>query len=59
MANNNHSSLFDKLFYQYRMGYITKETLKGRVKLYETKPEKGITPEEYQEITGEPYTEEV
>lgn len=52
-----HSVMFEKLAYQYKMGYVSKETLKGRVALYETKPNKGITAEEYKEITGEDYTE--
>lgn len=50
-----HSKLFFELKEKYEYGYITKETLKGRVKLYETKPAKGITAEEYKEITGEDY----
>lgn len=50
-----HSPMFEKLSTQFQMGYITKATLKRRVVLYETKPEKGITEDEYEEITGEPY----
>ncbi len=50
-----HSKMFNTLFNQYKLGYITKDTLKGRVRLYETKPNKGITAEEYKEITGEDY----
>lgn len=47
--------MFEKLKEQYEKGYVTKTTLKGRVKLYATKPEKGITEEEYRLITGEDY----
>lgn len=50
-----HSPMFEKLSYQYKMGYVSKDTLKGRVALYETKPAKGITADEYKEITGEDY----
>ena len=60
MAKNNneatHSIMFTTLLSQYNLGYISKETLKGRVRLYETKPNKGITPEEYKEITNENYS---
>lgn len=51
----NHSKMFESLKYQYEMGYISIETLRGRVELYKTKPNKGITEEEYFEITGEVY----
>lgn len=53
-----HSPLFESLKRKYELSYITKATLKGRVKLYATKPAKGITPEEYKEITGEKYEED-
>ena len=51
----DHSPMFETLKTKYELHYITKETLKGRVKLYSTKPEKGITADEYYEITGEIY----
>ena len=40
---------------KWQMHYITEETLRGYVELNERKPGKGITPEEFEEITGEPY----
>lgn len=49
------SIMYEELKEKYEMGYISKSTLKGRVKLCETKPEKGITAEEYQLITNEEY----
>lgn len=52
-----HSPLFTSLYEKYQLNFITKDTLKGRVKLYATKPDKGITSEEYFEITGEAYEE--
>ena len=52
-----HTPMFEELKKKYELHYITKETLKGRVKLYAKKPDKGITAEEYKEITGEEYTE--
>lgn len=51
------SIMFEELKLKYEMNYITKETLKGRVKLGKTKPAKGITEEEYKLITGEEYIE--
>ncbi|MDD2954581.1 MAG: XkdX family protein [Parabacteroides sp.] len=53
-----HSSMYESLRNKYELNYITKATLKGRVRLYATKPAKGITPEEYEEITGEVYEED-
>lgn len=50
-----HSVMYAELLSQYKMHYVTKATLKKRVALYETKPEKGITAAEYEEITGEEY----
>lgn len=51
-------TMFEKLKAQYGAGYVTKATLKRRVVLYDTKPEKGITAEQYEEITGEEYVAE-
>ena len=45
----------EELAAKWKKGYITKETLRGWVALNEAKPGKGITPEEYEEITGEGY----
>ena len=56
--HQRHSPMFESLRVKYELHYITKETLRGRVKLYATKPAKGITAEEYEEITGEKYEEE-
>ena len=53
-----HSPLFESLKAKYELSYITKKTFKGRVELYATKPDKGITAEEYEEITGEKYEED-
>ncbi len=50
-----HSKMFSTLKRQYTLGYVTKDTLRGRVELYKTKPAKGITEAEYEEITGEAY----
>lgn len=52
----DHSPMYESLKEKYELHYITKETLKGRVKLYKSKPDKGITEEEYFEITGEVYS---
>lgn len=51
------SKMFESLKNMYEMNFVTKETLKGRVQLYKRKPEKGITEEEYETITGEKYEE--
>lgn len=40
---------------KWERGYITEDTLKGWVELNERKPGKGITPEEYEAITGKSY----
>lgn len=50
-----HSPLFEKLYEQYQLNYITVETLRGRVALGKRKPSKGITEEEFFEITGMEY----
>ena len=49
------SDKFEALLERWRLGYITKETLRGWVALNEAKPGRGITEEEYEEITGESY----
>lgn len=53
-----HSPKFDTLNRKWQLHYITEETLRGYVELNERKPGKGITPEEFEEITGIPYEEE-
>lgn len=50
-----HSKKFDSLKKKCEMDYITKDTLKGWVALNEKRAGKGITAEEYKEITGEEY----
>ena len=50
-----HSKKFDSLKKKGEMDYITKDTLKGWVVLNEKRAGKGITAEEYKEITGEEY----
>lgn len=50
-----HSKKFDSLKKKREMDYITKDTLKGWVVLNEKRAGKGITAEEYKEITGEEY----
>lgn len=49
------SDKFYELKNKWDMGYIRDDTLRGWVTLNEKKPGKGITPEEYTEITGLPY----
>lgn len=50
-----HSPKYEELKERYEKNYIDKETLRGWVEVNEKKPGRGITPEEYEEITGEPY----
>lgn len=50
-----HSKKFSMLRDKWEKDYITKDTLKGWVSLNEKRNGKGITPEEYKEITGEEY----
>ena len=50
-----HSKKFDSLKKKWEMDYITKDTLKGWVALNKKRAGKGITAEEYKEITGEEY----
>ena len=57
MAEVTHSKMYDSLKEKYDKEYITKETLQGWVRLNEKKASKGITAEEYEEITGEAYEE--
>ena len=49
--------LFEKLKSRYEKGWITKETLRGYVLIELKRPGKGITPEQYEEITGKPYND--
>lgn len=50
-----HSPKFEHFKTQYEKNYITKETLAKYVLIGLRKPALGITAEEYEEITGEPY----
>lgn len=49
------SDKFKALLEKWKLGYITKETLRGWVALEAAKPGRGITAAEYAEITGESY----
>ena len=49
--------MYDKLKAKWDMGYITRDTLRGWVAIDAKRPGKGITPEEYRQITGEEYHE--
>lgn len=50
-----HSPKYEYFKAQYELNYITKDTLKKYVQIGLKKPERGITADEYEEITGEPY----
>ena len=50
-----HSKRFEEFKEKYEKEYITKDTLAGWVRLNEKRAGKGITAEEYEEITGEAY----
>ena len=50
-----HSPKYETLARKWKLGYITEETLRGYVELNDRKPGKGITAEEFEEITGIPY----
>ena len=45
--------MFEKLSTEYQLGYCTKSQLQRYVLVNDKKPGKGITRDEYQEITGE------
>lgn len=49
--------MYERLKTKWDMGYITKETLRGWVAVEAKRPGKGITQEQYEEITGEAYEE--
>lgn len=50
------SNKFEALLERWRLGYITRDTLRGWVALNKAKPGRGITAEEYEQITGESMT---
>lgn len=52
-----HSADFEMLNNRYQMNWITKATLKKWVIIHQSRPTRGITAEEYEEITGEVYAE--
>lgn len=52
------SKKFEQLKAKFDVGYVTKETLQGWVRLNAKKAIKGITKEEYAEITGEDFPED-
>lgn len=49
--------MYERLKAKWEMGYITRDTLRGWVAIEAKRPGKGITQEEYREITGEEYHE--
>jgi len=51
-----HSAKYEYCKQQYEKGYMTKATLKKWVQVGFKRPGQGITPEEYEEITGEIYS---
>ena len=51
----NRSILYESLKASHDRDYISDSTLRGRVELGRTKPEKGITEEEYYLITNKYY----
>lgn len=52
------SNDFEKLNEQYKNGYVTKEQLKRWVAINTKNSSKGITKEEYKEITGDEHDAE-
>lgn len=50
-----HSPKFEELNTKYQKNYITIETLRGWVVINDKKPGRGITAEEFEEITGIEY----
>lgn len=50
-----HSPKFEELKAKYEKNYITIETLRGWVVINDKKPGRGITAEEFTEITGIEY----
>lgn len=51
----NHSIMYESLKAKYELNFISLETLKGWVKINKIKPTKGITADEFEEITGIEY----
>ena len=53
------SAKYEMLKQRWEMNWIAKDTLRGWVAINVKRPGAGITPEEYQQITGEAYAAEV
>lgn len=53
-----NSKMYKQMKEKYEAEYITKETLQGWVRLNMQRVTKGITPKEYEEITGERFPED-
>ena len=51
----SHSAAYDSLKEKWDMEYITEETLRKWVALNDAHPGKGITADEFKEITGIDY----
>lgn len=51
------SSKFAMLKNRWELGWVTEETLRGWVEINERKPGKGITAEEFENITGKKFEE--
>lgn len=50
-----HSATYEELKFKWEMHYITESTMRGWVKIHQTKSNKGITAEEFTEITDIAY----
>lgn len=50
-------SMYEDLKAKYLKGYVTIDTLKKWVVINDKRPGKGITREEFEDITGTPYEE--
>lgn len=57
MAKKTHSARYDYLLGQYERNYITVSTLKKWVVINDRSAGRGITRDEFKEITGEEYSE--
>ena len=55
--NGLEMQMYEALKKKYEKGYVTKDTLKGWVKIEMKLKGRGITAEQYEEITGEAYSE--
>lgn len=50
-----HSADYERLKKNYEMNFVTIDQLRRYVALHEKRESVGITPEEFEEITGEKY----